>query len=262
MRLSWRICYGSAAGKILNAGVYENFVFLLCLGFVHANRPISCIVSVLATALISIRAPRRRWTRVKITPVLTDERTGGKDMRGNSFLSRMLRRDADEDETRTHSAQEEIETKWSWMIEPEEGRQPRGLTLERAAEILDELPPDVPRESALRIVRRTLAAAGVEVGDFDKSTQAQEAKLNSKIELARNRQREVGEKTDEVIRSLEGRIRKAQENYEAIYVEEEREISRVSKKLENIKRTRAFFGLPEIEGEQNTGSSGEDTQVR
>ena len=61
---------------------------------------------------------------------------------------------------------------------------------------------------------------------------------------------------------MEGRIRKAQETYEAIYIEEEREISRVSMKLENIKRTRAFFGLPEMEGEQNTGSSGEDTQVR
>jgi myosin heavy subunit len=181
-------------------------------------------------------------------------------MRGNSFLLRMLGRDADEDETRTYSAQEEIETKWSWMIEPEEGLQPRTLTVERAAEILDELPPDVPRESALRIVRRTLAAAGIEVGDFDKSTRAQVAKLNSKIELARNRQREVGEKTDEVIRSLEGRIRKAQETYEAIYLEEEGEISRVSKKLENIKRTRAFFGLPEMEGEQNTGSSGEVRQ--
>ena len=45
-----RICYGSAAGKILNAGVYENFVFLLCLGFVHANRPISCVVSMLANS--------------------------------------------------------------------------------------------------------------------------------------------------------------------------------------------------------------------
>jgi myosin heavy subunit len=181
-------------------------------------------------------------------------------MRGNSFLLRMLGRDADEDETRTYSAQEEIETKWSWRREPEEGQQPRGFTVERAAEIIDELPPDVPRESALRIVRRTLAAAGIEVGDFDKSARAQEAKLNSKIELARNRQREVGQKTDEVIRSLEGRIRKAQETYEAIYVEEEREISRVSKKLENIKRTRAFFGLPEMEGEQNTGSSGEVRQ--
>ena len=183
-------------------------------------------------------------------------------MSGNSFLLRMLGRDADEDETSPYSTQEEIETRRSWRRDPEEGRQPpRGLTVERAAEIIDELPPGVPRESAVRIVRRTLAAAGIEVADFDNYTRAQVSKLDSTIELARSRQKEVGEKTDEVIRSLEEEIRKALETYEAIYAEEEGEISRASKVLENIKRTRAFFGFTELEKEEKTGPSSEGTQI-
>ena len=183
-------------------------------------------------------------------------------MSGNSFLLKMLGRDADEDETRDHSAQEEIGTRRSSPPGPEEGRQLRGLTVERTAEIIDELPPGVPRESAVRIVRRTLAAAGIEVGDLDKYTRAQVPKLTSKIELARNRQKEFGEKTEEVVSSLEEEIRKALETYEAIYAEEEGEISRASKALEDIKRIRVFFGFTEMEGEEDTSSSGEDKQVR
>jgi hypothetical protein len=180
-------------------------------------------------------------------------------MSTTGFLLGILRRKASEDETRVSSAQKEIGTRRRSSREaPAQERQLRGFTVERAAEIIDELPSDVPRESALRIVRRTLAAAGVEVGDLDRSTRAQLPKLSSQIELARNRQNELWEKTEEVIHSLEAEVRKARENYEAIFAEEEREISRASKGLEYIKRTRAFFGLDAIQAEETIGSGGED----
>ena len=192
--------------------------------------------------------------------VFTNGRTQRKDISTTNSLLGILRRKASEDETRVSSAQEEIGTRRRSSREGSaQERQPRALTVERAAEIIDELPSDVPRESALRIVRRTLAAAGVEVGDLDRSTRAQLPKLSSQIELARNRQNELWEKTEEVIHSLEAEVRKARENYEAIFAEEEREISRASKGLEHIKRTRAFFGLDAIQAEETIGSDGEDT---
>ena len=136
-------------------------------------------------------------------------------------------------------------------------RHPQGFTLERAAQLIDELPSDTSRESALRIVRRTLAAAGVEIEELDRSTQAQVRTLSTEIELARNRQKKLWEKTEEVIHFLEAEIRKARENYEAMFVEEERELARASKELEYIKRTRAFFSFVPVQKEQSTGTNGE-----
>jgi hypothetical protein len=182
-------------------------------------------------------------------------------MSRESFFSRLFGRGADEDETRTYSAQE-IETGEPEKIEEEQ--QPQGFTVERAAEIIDYLPPDVPRESAVRIVRGTLMAVGIEVEDFERFTRAREAKLNSEIELARSRQEELREKTEEAVRSLEEEIRKAREVRDTIVAEEEKKISRATAGLKEVKRVRAFFGFSETKGEETTdpgrGPAGDETQ--
>jgi hypothetical protein len=163
------------------------------------------------------------------------------------FFSRIFGGGANEDETRIFSP-EELRREESGRKEPEE-EQHGGFTVERAAEIIDDLPPDVPRESALRIVHGTLTAAGVSVENLERSARAREAKLGSEIELARSRQRELQEKTDETVRSLEEEIRRAHEARESGLAEEKVRISRASVGLENIKRVRAFFGFPEVEEE-------------
>lgn len=168
-------------------------------------------------------------------------------MSEGGFFSRILGGGANEDETRIISP-EALRRKEPGREEPEEERS-RGFTVERAAEIIDDLPPDVSRESALRIVRGTLTAAGVRVEDLERSTRAQEAKLGSEIEFARSRQRELQERTDETVRSLEEEIRRAHEARESSLAEEKERISRASVGLENIKRVRAFFGFPEVEEE-------------
>ena len=163
------------------------------------------------------------------------------------FFSRIFGGGANEDETRIFSP-EELRREESGRKEPEE-EQHGGFTVERAAEIIDDLPPDVPRESALRIVHGTLTAAGVSVENLERSTRAREAQLGSEIELARSRQRELQESTDEIVRSLEEEIRRAHEARESGLAEEKVRISRASVGLENIKRVRAFFGFPEVEEE-------------
>jgi hypothetical protein len=163
------------------------------------------------------------------------------------FFSRIFGGGANEDETRIFSP-EELRREESGRKEPEE-EQHGGFTVERAAEIIDDLPPDVPRESALRIVHGTLTAAGVSVENLERSTRTREAKLGSEIELARSRQRELQERTDETVRSLEEEIRRAHEARESGLAEEKVRISRASVGLESIKRVRAFFGFPEVEEE-------------
>jgi hypothetical protein len=86
--------------------------------------------------------------------------------------------------------------------------EPRGFTVERAADVIRNLPPEVPRPAAVRIVRGTLEAAGIDVSDLATSTRARESKLNSEIELSRNRIQELKDDTEEVIRSYELEIRK------------------------------------------------------
>jgi hypothetical protein len=165
-------------------------------------------------------------------------------MSERGFLARILGGGASEDETGIFSPEELRRRR-----EPEE-EQRGGFTAERAAEIIDDLPPDVPRESALRIVRGTLTAAGVRVEDLERSTRAREVKLGSEIEFARSRQRELQERTEDVVRSLEEEIRKTHEARESGLAEEEERISRASVEIENIKRVRAFFGFPEVEEER------------
>ena len=135
----------------------------------------------------------------------------------------------------------------------EEEQRPQGFTAERAAEVIDDLPPDVPRESALRIVRGTLTAAGVKVEDLQRSTRERESKLNSEMDLARDRQEEIRRGTEEVVRSLEEEIRKAREDRDTGIAQEEDRISRASAGIEGIKRVRAFFGFPEPEEERIAG---------
>ena len=180
--------------------------------------------------------------------------------RRSGFLSRMLgRRDADEGETMIYSP-EEVGTRRPDKREPEEEEQ-QGFTVERAARIIDELPPEVPRESAVRIVRGTLMAAGIElVEDLERSTRTREAKLESEIDLSRSRQQELREKTEEAVRSLEDAIRKSQEACDAGIAEEEENISRISARLREVSQVRAFFGFPEIGAGEIAAPSARDLE--
>ena len=185
-----------------------------------------------------------------------------KDLSGNSLLSRILGREADEDQTSIDST-ESFETvrsrKRSTFVL---GGRPWDSAVELVVETIDDLPSNFPRDSAVRIVKRTLAAAGIEIGDFNRRTWARIPQINSEIELARRRDKEFKEKTEEEIRSLEGEIRKAREAYETIRAKEEGEISRASKELENIKRVRGFFGFSDMQGDENTSASNEEKEVR
>jgi hypothetical protein len=192
-------------------------------------------------------------------------------MSAEGFLSRMLGRDTDDEyDSGSYYSGDEVETRRSRRsrrsnssrgvldeVEPP----PRDFIAERVAETIADLPEGVPQESAVLIVRRTLAAAGVKLSELDVSTQAQESKLNSEIGLAQNRQVEVREKTQEQVRSLEEEIRKVKEACEDIVSYEERKISQAWATLEGVRRVRAFFELHESEGEEGTGPLGQRTHV-
>ena len=184
-------------------------------------------------------------------------------MSADGFLSRMLGRDTDEYDSEAYYSSDEVETRRSRrsrsrQVDDEEELlppplpPPRDFIVERVAETIADLPEGVPQESAVLIVRRTLVAAGVKLSELDASTQAQESKLKSEIGLARNRQKEVQEKTQEQVRSLEEEIRKAKEACSDIVSYEERKISRAWATLEGVRRVRAFFELPETESEDDT----------
>ena len=123
----------------------------------------------------------------------------------------------------------------------------RGFTVERAAEVIKNLPPEVPRPAAVRIVRGTLEAAGINVDDLASSTGARESKLNSEIQLSQGRIQELKDKTEDVIRSYEEEIRKAREARDFGISEEERKVSASRSGLEDVARVRDFFGLPRSE---------------
>jgi hypothetical protein len=186
-------------------------------------------------------------------------------MGANGFLGRDAHED--DDPGTHHHPGEEIGTRRRSRrrgTAPEEGQQPpRGLTVERLAGVIADLPSSLPRESAVLIVRKTLDAADVELSEVDASTREQEVRLSSEVGLVENRQKELREKTQETVRSLEEEIRKAQETVRSLeeeirrahearesgLAEEKVRISRASVGLENIKRVRAFFGFPEMEEE-------------
>jgi hypothetical protein len=183
-------------------------------------------------------------------------------MSANGFFSRLLGGQMMEDDSEAYySGEEEVGPRGSGRkVESEERHRPLGHTIERVAETIAELPTAVPRESAVLIVRRTLEAAGVKLSELDASTGAQESKLSSEVELARARQKEVSEKTQEIVRSLEEEIRKAREACENIMIYEERRISGATATLKELRRVRAFFGLPEAEEEEDAGPDERDTQ--
>jgi hypothetical protein len=183
-------------------------------------------------------------------------------MNEDSFFSRILWRDTGEGQTSVDSAEAFETVRSRKRSAPEVGGQPWDFAVELVVETIDDLPSNFPRESAVRIVKRTLAAAGIEVRDFNRCTWARMPQINSEIELARRRDKEFEEKTEQDIRSLEEEIRKAREGYETIRAKEEEEISRASKELENLKRARAFFGFSDMEGDEDVSLGGEAAEAR
>ena len=181
-------------------------------------------------------------------------------MNEDSFFSRILWRDTGEDRTSVDSAEAFETVRSRKRSAPEVGGQPWDFAVDLVVETIDDLPSNFPQESAVRIVQRTLAAAGIEVRDFNRCTWARMPQIDSEIELARRRDKEFKEKTEQDIRSLEEEIRKAREDYRTIRAKEEEEISRASKELENLKRVRAFFGFTDMEGDENTNANGEATE--
>ena len=149
----------------------------------------------------------------------------------------------------------------------EEGLTAHGFTVERAAEVIRNLPPEVPRPAAVRIVRGTLEAAGIDIDELESSTRARESKLNSEIDLSENRIQQLKDETEEVIRNLEDQIRKAREARNFGVSEEERKISAAESGLDNIDMVRDFFGLPQEEVDEPVAdpavdpAAGEETQV-
>jgi hypothetical protein len=139
----------------------------------------------------------------------------------------------------------------------------QGFTVERAAEVIRHLPPEVPRPAAVRIVRGTLEAAGIDIAELASSTRARESKLNSEIDLSEGRIQKLKEETEEVIRSLEAEIRKAREARNFGVAEEERKIAAAESGLEDVDRVRDFFGLPYdvADTPADDPAEGEETQV-
>src|SRR5215213_9010285 len=179
------------------------------------------------------------------------------------FFSRVFSGNLDgEDETTIYSTEE--------VGVGETGRETvetRGFTVERAAEIIRNLPPEVPRPAAMRIVRGTLEAAGIDIDELESSTRARESRLNSEIDLSENRIQQLKDETEEVIRNLEDQIRKAREARNFGVSEEERKISAAETGLDNIDMVRDFFGLPQEEVDEPPAdpvadpAAGEETQV-
>ncbi len=181
-------------------------------------------------------------------------------MSERGFFSKLFGGREDEDETRVYSAEEMGMRRFSSSRRretEEERHQQQGFTVERAAEIIDDLPPEVPRESAVRIVRGTLLAAGIRVEDLERNTRKREAKLNSEMNLARERQEELRRRTEEAVRSLEEEIRRAREALDTGTAEEEENISRALASLEEVRRVRNFFGFSAYVEEDTDAMSAE-----
>jgi hypothetical protein len=175
-----------------------------------------------------------------------------------SFFSRVFAGTTEGEGTAIYSS-EEVGTGTPGMSEQEGAA--HGFTVERAAEVIKNLPPEVPRLSAVRIVRGTLEAAGIDIAELESSTRARESRLNSEIDLSENRIQRYKDETEEVIRNLEDEIRKAREARNFGVSEEERKIQAAETGLENIDLVREFFGLPQEEDEPPVDSAGDETQI-
>ena len=141
-----------------------------------------------------------------------------------------------------------------------EGLAAHGFTVERAAEVIRNLPPEVPRPAAVRIVRGTLEAAGIDIAELETSTRARQSRIYSELDLSENRIQQFKDETEEVIRNLEDQISKAREARDFGVSEEERKISSAESGLDNIDMVRDFFGLPQEEADEPP-AAGEETQV-
>jgi TolA-binding protein len=172
------------------------------------------------------------------------------------FLSRVFSgNDAEEEEETAVYSTEEVGASQEEKVEP------RGLTVEQAAEIIKNLPPEVPRPAAVRIVRETLEATGTDIADLTTSTRARESKLNSEIELSQSRIQELKDNTEEVIQSHELEIRKARETRDFGISEEEGRIAGARSGLEDVERVRDFFGLRDNAETTSDLAAGERTQT-
>jgi hypothetical protein len=177
-----------------------------------------------------------------------------------SFFSRMFAANSEGEGTAIYSS-EEVGTGVS-SRSLADNPQAQGFTVERAAEVIRNLPPEVPRPAAVRIVRGTLEAAGIDIAELASSTRARESKLNSEIDLSEGRIQKLKDETEEVIRSLEDEIRKAREARNFGVAEEERKIAAAESGLEDVDRVRDFFGLPyDNESPADDPAAGEETQV-
>ena len=174
-----------------------------------------------------------------------------------SFFSRVFAGNAEDEGTSIYSS-EEIGMPGT---DESEGLTAHGFTVERAAEVIRNLPPEVPRPAAVRIVRGTLEAAGIDIAELESSTRARESRLNSEIDLSENRIQQFKDETEEVIRNLEDEIRKAREARDFGVSEEERKISAAESGLDNIDMVRGFFGLPQEQEADESPVAGEETQV-
>jgi hypothetical protein len=137
----------------------------------------------------------------------------------------------------------------------------RAFTVERAAEVIKNLPTEVPRPAAVRIVRQTLEAAGIDIDELEASTRTRESRLESEIGLSENRIRKLKEDTEGVIRSLEDQIRKAREARNFGVAEQERKIDEAETGLEDIDMVRGFFGLPQNGQEEEPQQPSEETTL-
>jgi hypothetical protein len=175
-----------------------------------------------------------------------------------SFFSRVFAGSTEGEGTAIYSS-EEVGTSVTGELESSTAH---GFTVERAAEVIRNLPPEVPRPAAVRIVRGTLEAAGIDIAELESSTRARESRLNSEIDLSENRIQQLKDETEEVIRNLEDEIRKAREARNFGVSEEEGKISAAEAGLDNIDMVREFFGLPqEDDASPADPAAGEETQV-
>lgn len=125
-----------------------------------------------------------------------------------------------------------------------------GLTVERAASVIRKIPDDVPRGSAVPIVKLTLEAAGISMGELGTSTRARESKLNSVIEQRENRINKLQQDTEKAVRykeqeiqSLEEDIKKFRQARDNGISQEENKISTARYGLEEVELVRGFFDL-------------------
>ena len=170
------------------------------------------------------------------------------DERGTQkgFFSRMFNAPEGNEETIIYSPEEVgmENSRGRGGTESGTGEVRGGFTVERAAEVIKDLPADVPRESAVRIVRGTLSAAGIDIEELGRSSRSRESKLNSEIDLSYERIDDLKDRTDDVVQGLEEQIRKAREARDYGVEEEEDKISYARSGLKDVELVRDFFGLP------------------